>query len=302
MKSIKVIAVAVVVIISARVVRAGNCQWIAAPTNLNFGNYSVFSPGPLTANSAFTVMCTPNQTLTLKLNDGANSASYTPRSMKVGAPGTALLNYNLYTDAGLTQIWGDGTGGTTYYEQYNSSPGNKNFSDLIYGQLPAAADAPAGTYQDIITATLTSTGGSTLTQTFTVSATVVAECTVSSFGINFGAYDPIVANAAAPLNSTTVLSVYCTKSTTGAIALDLGSNVSAGVRRMKNAGGAFLNYNIYTDSGYGTVWNTVNTRSATSSSRFTPLNGGFTAYGQIAGGQDAAVGAYSDTVVATVNY
>jgi spore coat protein U-like protein len=294
---------AVLVILAfARTAGASNCSWTAAPTNINFGNYSVFSPGALLANSTFTINCTPNTTGRITLNRGTNSASYTPRTLKLTA-GSVYLNYNLYVDpAATTQIWGDGTGGTTYYEQYNSTPQNKSFTDQIFGQLPAVSDIGVGVYNDTLIATLTWGGGSSITQQFTVQTTVIAECVVNTFGINFGAYDPLGANASSPRTASAVLNVYCTKGAVGTVSLDTGTNFSGSLRRMKNASGAFMNYNIYKDGAYATVWDTTNVNSATSTSRYTPLAGGFTAYGSIPANQDVAIGNYSDTVQATVNY
>jgi spore coat protein U-like protein len=64
----------------------------------------------------------------------------------------------------------------------------------------------------------------------------------------------------------------------------------------------YMNYNIFLNSGRTTIWNTTNVSSSTSTSRFTPLGGGLVGYGRVPAGQDIAIGAYSDTITATVNY
>jgi spore coat protein U-like protein len=281
----------------------GQCNFSPAPGNAAFGNYSSAPSGPpQTATPTFNVQCQNNDPFTVSLSRGINSASFNPRTMK-NAGGTPL-NYNLYTDAANTQIWGDGTGGTV--SQSYSIPSSSNNNQLnaavpIYASLPLGADVGAGSYTDTITATLSWAGGST-TVTFNVTATAVGDCTVSAFTLNFGAYEPVVTNNTVPLDSSSIINVYCTKGTQGDVALDNGSNFAAGNRRMKSAAGAFMTYEIYKDAARATVWNAAGINSAISTSRTIPLGGGFIAYGRIPAGQDLAAGAYTDTLQAIVTY
>jgi len=167
------------------------------------------------------------------------------------------------------------------------------------------ADMAAGSFSDTITATLAWIRGSnptTTTVTFDVTANVLSECTVSAFAMNFGTYEPVVANAATPLDSTSTINVYCTKGTSGNVTLDNGSNFSGGARRMKSAGGVFLTYEVYKDPARSTIWNAVNINSATSTSKNTALGGGFIAYGRIPSAQDVPATSYSDTLQSVVNY
>jgi spore coat protein U-like protein len=137
----------------------------------------------------------------------------------------------------------------------------------------------------------------TATSTFAVTATVAANCTISAGALTFGAYDPVVTNATTNLDQTSTITVACTKGSTGVVSLDNGANYSSG-RRMK-AGANFLGYEMYSDSGRTTVWNTTNTVSYTAASKATsPL----TVYGRVAAGQDVPVGSYSDSVIATITF
>ena len=81
------------------------------------------------------------------------------------------------------------------------------------------------------------------------------------------------------------------------VGLGVGANNSGG-RRMTN-GSDFLSYEIYTDSTRSTVWNTSNTVSYTPASK---AAASLDVYGRVPGGQDVAVGNYSDTVLATINF
>jgi spore coat protein U-like protein len=48
--------------------------------------------------------------------------------------GVEALTYNLYLDAGATQIWGDGTGGTQQYGPINPL-NNQNINVTIFGRF-----------------------------------------------------------------------------------------------------------------------------------------------------------------------
>lgn len=150
-------------------------------------------------------------------------------------------------------------------------------------------------------------GAGTDTQNFNTTANVDTNCIVDSPTLAFGAYDPVVANAAptANLDRSVNITLTCTLGATG-ITLGFGpsSNDPAGCaapqRCMVSGGSNYLDYQIYSDSPGGTVWTTAIAET---------VSGGITTptavpiYGRIPGGQDAAVGAsYADTIVATINF
>lgn len=136
----------------------------------------------------------------------------------------------------------------------------------------------------------------------TVSATVNRNCTITAEPLAYGAYDPVGANATSPLDATTKIQLTCTKGTPATIGLDAGSNAQSGVRRLASGTSAFLTYELYSDQGYSIVW--TNTGSGMVDAGAAPDKNPrpFTVYGRIASGQDAAVGTYTDSVLATVNF
>jgi spore coat protein U-like protein len=143
------------------------------------------------------------------------------------------------------------------------------------------------------------------TTNLSVTATVSANCTISTSAVAFGAYDPISTNASSALNGTGSVTVTCTNGSGATVTLGQGSNADTGssdtapLRRMK-AGSNFLNYALYSDTNRSTVWgNTAGTGVAHTG---TGSAATLTVFGQIAGGQNAASGSYSDTVVATVTF
>ena len=143
----------------------------------------------------------------------------------------------------------------------------------------------------------TDVNAATQTSSFTVSASVTANCTISAAALAFGAYDPVVANASANLDQTSTITVACTKGTSASVSLDSGVNYSSG-RRMK-AGSNYLGYEMYSDSGRSTVWDSTNTVAYNAASKSST---DLTVYGRVAAGQDVPAGSYSDTVVATITF
>jgi len=142
--------------------------------------------------------------------------------------------------------------------------------------------------------------------TFTVSGTVIKNCTISAANIAFGNYDPLVANAVTPLDLSSTVTVACTKGTIATVGLDAGQNAAfaTGTTRAMTSGGGsptYLSYEIFKDAGHTTVWGNagaalVNYTAASKASV------ALTDYGRILAGEDQPVGAYSDTVTATITF
>lgn len=137
-----------------------------------------------------------------------------------------------------------------------------------------------------------------------VTASVAANCTITTSAVAFGAYDPVVTNASTDLNGTGTVTVACTKNTGATVDLGTGSapNWNGTTRRM-SGGADFLTYALYKDSSRSQVWG-IGLASGTTAS-YTALTKDtvdLTVYGKVQSGQDVAVGSYTDTIVATINY
>ncbi len=146
----------------------------------------------------------------------------------------------------------------------------------------------------------------TATSNLSVSASVSANCTISTSALAFGAYDPVSANAAAPLDGTGGVTVTCTQGASTTITLGQGATAkvastdAAPLRQMTDGGASRLEYFIYQDAGHSTVWgNTVGTSAAHTG---TGTSTNITAYGRVTAGQNVPSGSYTDTVVATVTF
>jgi spore coat protein U-like protein len=144
--------------------------------------------------------------------------------------------------------------------------------------------------------------GQSATASLTVSASVSKNCTITTAPVNFGAYDPVTANATAPLDGTGTVTVTCTKGAPAKVGLSVGSNAQGTTRRMSGGTAAYLTYELYKDTGRATVWgDTLDTAlDVPPAPDRNPR--AFTVYGRVTATQDVAVGNYTDTVLATVNF
>jgi spore coat protein U-like protein len=133
------------------------CSCTVATTAVAFGNYNPISAVATTATGNVAVTCNALVLFTvsyvISMNAG-NSGSFIPtRFMNLLG---VHLNYNLYTTASNTSVWGDGTAGTsTVSDAYTAIllPSIRNYT--VYGLLPALQAVGAGTYTDTVTVTVT---------------------------------------------------------------------------------------------------------------------------------------------------
>ena len=153
---------------------------------------------------------------------------------------------------------------------------------------PAVGASPAMTVQGSATATLT------------VHAHVVRNCQIFAIPVDFGNYDPLVANRTQPLDATGRILVQCTKGVTPVVELGMGSNAQGSVRRM-SAASDFLQYELFQDSAHASVWGT-GPQAQLVSLHHNPLedSGTPSIYGRVAAGQNVTPGDYDDSVTATV--
>lgn len=125
-------------------------QCSLSTTGVSFGLYDALSPTPLASTGSITWSCPPNRIIELHLGTGG-SGTFVPRRM---ASGAEHLSYNLFLDAAGTQIWGDGTGGTSIFSIDTGQGGGRSRTVTIYGRIPAQQDVAAGVYADTVVATL----------------------------------------------------------------------------------------------------------------------------------------------------
>jgi spore coat protein U-like protein len=142
----------------------------------------------------------------------------------------------------------------------------------------------------------------TATASLTVTANVTKNCTISTAPVNFGSYDPVAANATAPLDGIGTVTVTCTKGAPAKVGLGTGTNPQGATRRMAAPAAQYLTYELYKEAGRVTIWGDTPTTGLDIPPAPDRNARNFTVFGRVAQAQDAAVGTYTDTVVATVNF
>jgi spore coat protein U-like protein len=142
----------------------------------------------------------------------------------------------------------------------------------------------------------------TKTASFTVSASVGRNCTISTANLALGEF--VGDNN---LAATSDITVRCTNGTAFSIALDDGVTGTYAGRRMVGPGGNFLVYNLYTDDTYAAVWGDDSGATDVVGGNGTGMGNALTrtVYGRLLAADNTGpvdVGAYSDTIVATITY
>lgn len=126
-------------------------------TGVAFGSYTFNNPTPTDAAGNVQVSCSLIGLLSLIVSydillSTGGSGSYAPRKMVNGAN---ELQYNLYTNAGRSVVWGNGTAGTSIVSDgYLLGIGTTVRNYPVYGRLPASQNTLAGAYVDTITVTV----------------------------------------------------------------------------------------------------------------------------------------------------
>lgn len=136
---------------------AANCTIV---TNaVLFGAYDTVAGTAVNATGGVSIACTKNATSTITLGLGAN-ASGSVRQMSAG--GADRLSYELYQQPGTTPgatcdysgtptVWG--TAGSNIYTP-TAAPSKASRTYNVCGQINAGQDVVAGSYSDIVVATV----------------------------------------------------------------------------------------------------------------------------------------------------
>jgi len=114
-------------------------------SGIAFGRYDPFVSQNVDSVANINVTCDETVSYSIALSTGYGT--YEQRFM---TSGLHRLLYNLYTDATLNTVWGDGTGHSTMVGDTQSGA-----IHTVYGRIPARQDAHVGVYSDTIVITLT---------------------------------------------------------------------------------------------------------------------------------------------------
>lgn len=128
-------------------------QCLLEVPDIGFGNYSTVDPEPADTSALFRVDCMSTVAETVSYDIAIStgvSNSYIERAFAE----TSLV-YNLFTDAGASIVWGDGSNGSMRVTGSLVLPGTSSAMHMVYGRIPAQqSNADAGTFADALIVTL----------------------------------------------------------------------------------------------------------------------------------------------------
>lgn len=306
-------------------------------TSVAFGTVS--TTGVTDVSATFNVTCTTfglslaanaKVRMCLNIGDGDNGIGFfNPRRMtnSFGEP----LNFQLYTDAARSQIWGSRGNPivpTPLFSDFDYSVplfgGNQMKTFTIYGRIPVQT-LIAGNYSNPFTGfhisleyrydeTLLGTatypascisggdGGMTAFNSFpfTATATVLPNCRAyTTTDLDFGSIPGLITSNT---DQTSTIGMTCTGRTAWNVGLNNGQNASGSIRRMRlGATGNYVAYELYSNPGRTIRWgNTINTDTIPGTGTGSAQS--LTVYGRVPATQTVPSGSYSDIITVTVTY
>ncbi len=294
----------------------------ASVGNINFGNVDVLGSSAVNASAPVSVTCSrgllefaDDATVCVYLGEG--TGGWDGSSQRFLRSGTDPLGYNLYKDAARSQVWGSvgvfGASGPKRYV-FNAGTvlivlgGSSTINDTIYASTnPGQNTASVGAYTSSFTSAHTlvrfangdvacpASGGSSI-GTFTVSANVTANCSITAQDLNFG----VVSSLPAARDQNTSINVACTNAAPWSVGLSNGSNFS-GTRRMRIEGTSnYIGYDLFRDAARTQAWSTGTGNEAVGTG--TGGNQTLTVYGRVLAQAVPAAGTFVDTVIATITF
>lgn len=308
----------------------------ASMTNVSFGTVDPFG-GSVDVTATITYNCSTSGLLGIGLRgarirmcfsigSGAQGGgALDPRQM---TGGVGPMAFQLYKDAGRTQIWGglaNSYGAVQVDLEYSALIGSSSGGDslTVYARVPTGQTSlsPAS-YSNLFSgihtewrfngnegllnltsfpASCTSGGSQTGSGSFpfTASAAVSGHCNpvFSVNDIDFGSHGPLTA----AVDHTTTLSPQCTNTTPYQIGLGNGLHALGGNRRMRSAAGNYVSYELYRDDGRTQRWgNTLNSDTVGQTGSGAAQDR--TVYGRVPAQAGVTAGSYADTVTVTITY
>lgn len=294
--------------------------------NMNFGAVDTLSNNPVNTTSTLSVSCTGGlldlgKRLLICPNMGAGSGGASSATARQMLNGTNPLNYQLYSDSGLSVTWGSSTWSypsrAPAYALTMALLGGGSLigasgSLTVYGsalgfQPTAATGAFTSNFSAADTSfiysyssatTCAAPSGTVGTAPFTVSASVAANCLVNVQNINFGNQGVLSAN----VDATGSVTATCTPGTTYTISLNGGTTNAAPTARKMTKGTETVTYGLYKDLNRMQPWGDVNTPGSTVAGTGTGTGQLLTVYGRVPPQTTPSPGTYTDTVVVTLTY
>jgi len=128
---------------------------INSTATLNFGSPGVLGGSGGTTNTDQTttlaVQCTNTTPYDIGLDQGTTTGALVSQRLLLNSVTGETVNYNLYTDAPRSVIWGNTVSTNTVHATGTGS----SVSYTIYGRVPPQSTPTPGNYTDTVTVTIT---------------------------------------------------------------------------------------------------------------------------------------------------
>ncbi|QPC85639.1 spore coat protein u [Mesorhizobium sp. NBSH29] len=294
---------------------AQSCNFTVS--TLSFGNVDTLSGSATNSTATISASCSGYSVLTPRVlvcpNIGAGTGGATAGARQMAGAGT--LNYQLYSDASRTAVWG------SYAWPYPARApamavglllGAGSASDTIYGSVFGGQQAvPTGSYlaafssadvEFLYRATsssdCTTPSGTAARPTFNVTANIPANCLVSAQNLDFGTNGVLNTN----VDATGGVAVQCTQNSAYSVSLGGGNANGTPTERKMSRLLESVTYGLYKDAARSQPWGDVATPGSTVPGSGSGGTQNFTVYGRVPAQQTPSPGVYNDTVVVTVTY
>lgn len=295
-------------------------------TNMNFNAVDTLSNNPVNTTATLSVTCTAGlldlgKRLLICPNIGAGSGGASSATARQMVNGTKTLNYQLYSDLGMSVVWGSNTWAypsrAPAYALTMALLGGGNLvgasgSLTMYGsvlgfQPTAATGAITSSFSALDTTflygyssatTCAAPSGISGSAPFSVSASVAANCLINIQNIDFGTRGVLTTNA----DATGSVTATCTPNTSYTISLGGGTANAGPTARKMFKGTESITYGLYKDLNHLQPWGDASTPGSTVAGTGTGLPQVLTVYGQVKPQTTPSPGVYTDMVVVTLTY
>jgi spore coat protein U-like protein len=297
---------------------AASCS--ATVNSASFGTQiSPLTAGTVDTTATLNFSCTgltPGIPISLCPNlDGGSAGGDGAGGRYLKTTGGVSLPFQIYQDSGRSQPWGSSSllvfGTVPTITATPGAGGTINVNRTLYARITTQATTAPGAYSsafsgqnffwglNLLSCAGVTIGFAVVPATFTFSATLVADCQVTSSALNFGTVGVLTANK----DSSTALGVTCTNGTAYNVGLDNGLTGTGPTTRQMKMGSEAVTYGLYKNNARDQPWGLVGQGAAfvvggTGTGASQPL----TVYGRVPPQTTPSPGAYGDTVVATVTY
>ncbi|AEG58266.1 spore coat U domain-containing protein [Sinorhizobium meliloti] len=288
-------------------------------SNLNFGAVDTLSGSQTNSTATININCTglTLQRILICPNLGAGSGGSSSAAARQMLNGANLLNYQLYSDSARSVVWGSFSwpypARSPAYALTLDALGSASGTITIYGAVQggqsvvapgtylstfSGGEAPFRYFYSLLSSDCTTAAGTPASPTFTVNATVAANCLVAVQNIDFGTKGVLSANS----DATGGVSVTCTPGTTYTVSLNGGTTNSPPTARKMSKGTETVTYGLYKDAARSQPWGDATTPGSTVAGAGNGLVQQLTVYGRVPPQTTPSPGTYTDTVVVTLTY